>query len=358
MPITVVQPRRVACRPEYANNDGYHHRCPSTTESYRILHSLMFTFTLIGNIGWKDFRKTGCLVHLTMSTVYGTVVLIFISTNVIRWCLIFNRDDQFGVPFITKLATVTWGLEAVFHSIGFFIAAMSYTRLPEFLFKWDELRCHCVQSTASLKTQTDICTAVIWLLASLYTAFNIYLIFYTHEPDITLYPLTINDECYQVLVMKIINLVVQTYLILAWIAPSAFLFMVSNILAWEFTYNAAKIRVLQGNATTECLETIRKNHQKLCNLVNHADSILSMQIAASFLGSLTLICLTLYEIILGNDVGIWYRYTDMYLLTITGLKILIDCISGARVKQAVSTQHTHMHTHALEHAHAHAPTRC
>ena len=193
MQINVVPPRRVACQTEYSNNDEHRDRCPSTTESYRILQSLMFTFTLIGNMGWKDFHKTGCWVHLTMSTVYGTVVLIFLSTNVIRWCLIFNRDDQFGVPFIIELATVTWGLEAVFHSIVFFIASRSYKRLPEFLFKWDELRCHCVQSTASLKKQTDICTAVIWLLASLYTAFNIYLIFYTREPDVILYPLTTDD---------------------------------------------------------------------------------------------------------------------------------------------------------------------
>ena len=108
---------------------------------------------------------------------------------------------------------------------------------------------------------------------------------------------------------------------------------------------------------------IRKNHQRLCNLVNHADSILSIQIAASFLGSLTLICLTLYEIILGNDVGIWYRCTDMFLLTIAGLKMLIDCISGARVKQAVSTQHTRTHARTRActlpppHTHTHARAR-
>ena len=170
-----------------------------------------------------------------------------------------------------------------------------------------------------------------------------------HEPDIILNHLIIVDECYEALVMKLINLLVQTYLILAWIAPSTFLFMVSNILAWELTCDAATIHVLQGNANAECLERIRKNHQRLCNLVNHAYSISFIQIATSFLGSLTLICLTLYEIIIGNGVDILYRCTEMYLLTITGSKILSDCISEARVKQAVSTENTHTHTHARTH---------
>ena len=55
-----------------------------------------------------------------------------------------------------------------------------------------------------MKKQTDICTGVVGILASLNTAFNIYLIFYTHKQDITLYPVKIDDEQY--LVIKIINL--------------------------------------------------------------------------------------------------------------------------------------------------------
>ena len=340
MPINVVPPRCVAsaAEAEHANNDGYFQRCPSTTEPYKILQSLMSTFTFIGNMGWKAFHKTGCWVYLTRSFVYGILVMTFLSTNVLRWCLMFSSDDPFNIKFIIKLIIVTWALEALSHTFGFFFASISFKRLPEFLLEWNRLHVRCVKSTADFKKQTNICTGMIWLLISLNMAFNIYMTFYTHVKDKLLYPLTIDDKQHQVLAMKIINLVAQTYLMLAWIVPSAFLFMVSNILAWQFNCNAAKLQIMQRNSTTDYVERIRKNHQKLCNLVKHADSIFSMHIAMTFLGSLTLICLNLYEMILVDDVGILYRCIQVYWLANSGFKILIDCLSGARLNQAVSTR--------------------
>ena len=240
----------------------------------------MHTFIVIGNMGWKDFSKAGCLVHLTKSTVYGIIVIIFLSTNVIRWCMAVNGDDTFGVMLIYKLMNMTWGLETLGHCIGFFIASLSYKRLPEFLAEWDKLRLQCVNNATSLKKQTDICTAVTWLLAGLNIAFCIYLTFGTHVQDLMLYPLSIDDDPSTILAMKIINVVVQSYLILAWITPSALLFMVAKFLAWEFSHSTAKIRELRDKCNTTCLERIRKHHQKLCNLVDHADDIFSMQISS------------------------------------------------------------------------------
>ena len=328
-----------------ASNGRHHHKCPSTTESYKILKSIMFTFILMGNMGWKDSHKTGCWAYITKSSVYGGVVVIFLSTNVIRWCLMLNNGDMFNIQLIFKLIVVTWGLETLCHVIGFFVASLSYKRLPEFLFEWNELRCLYVQSTTSLKKQTNICTGVIWMLTSLNTAFNSYLVFCTHVEDIILYPLTIEDEHFRVLLMKIISLVAHTYLTFAWIAPSAFLFLISNILAWEFNYNTEQIRALRQHFATDCLRRIRKNHQRLCNLVDHANDIFSVQIAATFLGSLMLICLILYEMIRGDDVIVLLRCIQMYWLTIAGCKILIDCISGARLNQAVRTEYISAHAH-------------
>ena len=344
MPVTVVPVRSKtsvsagATESEHMNTDGNRRRCASTMESFKILRSLMHTFIVIGNMGWKDFSKAGCLVHLTKSTVYGIIVIIFLSTNVIRWCMAVNGDDTFGVMLIYKLMNMTWGLETLGHCIGFFIASLSYKRLPEFLAEWDKLRLQCVNNATSLKKQTDICTAVTWLLAGLNIAFCIYLTFGTHVQDLMLYPLSIDDDPSTILAMKIINVVVQSYLILAWITPSALLFMVAKFLAWEFSHSTAKIRELRDKCNTTCLERIRKHHQKLCNLVDHADDIFSMQIAATFLGSLMLICLILYVLIHDETNDILTRCIQIYWLTTAVCKILIDCISGARLNNAVSTE--------------------
>ena len=341
MPIKVAPVRHVPneAEREHANNYGYRHRCPSTTDSYKVLQSLMFSSTLMGSMGWRDFSKAGCRVLVTKSTVYGFVVQAFLSINVIRWCLIVSAEDQFNLQLIFKLVIITWALETLSHSIGFFIASINYKRLPEFLFEWDKLRSECVHSTASLKKQTDICTGVVWLLVSLNTTLSGYLMFNSHMQDDTLYPLKPDDEPYKFLVVKIINLVTQTYLIFASTTPSFLLFTVTNSLAWEFNHNTKNIRDLRNNYMADSLESTRKHHQKLCNLIDHADDIFSMQIAARFLGSLVLICLILYIFIHGEDVSIFGRYIQLYWLTTAVFKILIDCISGARLNQAVSMEH-------------------
>ena len=122
MPIKVAQVRHVPneAEREHANNEGYRHRCPSTTESYKVLQSLMFSSTLMGSMGWRDFSKTGYRVLVTKSTVYGFVVQAFLSINVIRWCLIVSAEDQFNVQLIFKLVIITRALETLSHSIGFF----------------------------------------------------------------------------------------------------------------------------------------------------------------------------------------------------------------------------------------------
>ena len=207
MPIKVTPVRHVPneAEREHANNDGYRYRCPSTTESYKVLQSLMFSSTLVGSMGWRDFSKAGCRALVTKSTVYGFVVQAFLSINVIRWCLIDSAEDQFNIQLIFKLVIITWALETLSHSIGFFVASISYKRLPEFLFEWDKLRSECVHSTASLKKNPDICTGVVWLLVSLNTTLSGYLMLNSHMQDDILYPLKPDDEPYKVLAVKIIK---------------------------------------------------------------------------------------------------------------------------------------------------------
>ena len=145
-----------------------------TTNARLLPKSIMLTFILMGNMEWRDSHKNGCWAYITRSSVYGGAVLIYLSANVIRWCLMFNNDDMFDIQLIFKLIVVTWGLETLCHVIGFFVASLSYKRLPEFLLEWNKLRGLCGQITTSLKKQTNICTGLIWMLTSLNTAFNSY----------------------------------------------------------------------------------------------------------------------------------------------------------------------------------------
>ena len=183
MLIKVVPVRSVAseAEAEHTNNDGYRHRCPSTTKSYKVLQSLLFSITLMGFMGWRDFSKPRCWVHVTKSTLYGFAVLLFLSSNVIRWCLIASVEDKFDIQYIFKLMVVTGSLEPPSHAFGIF-HGISYDldvykthhpwkKKPTFALVW----CGCW----SVWTQHSM---GIWCLISIYPTMPCILLCRTTNP--------------------------------------------------------------------------------------------------------------------------------------------------------------------------------
>ena len=152
------------------------------------------------------------------------------------------------------------------------------------------------------------------------------------------------DENFEyVFVIRIINIILQFYLSTGWVASTIFMFTVCKILAYEFQQincSVKKLPMAHPATLMTDFETIRQNHQKLCNLVANADDIFSMQIACSLSGSMLIACLMVYILIYDDT-----AYPDRDLIFIIEVfwtivpfgKVVMDCVAGAILNGAVNT---------------------
>ena len=192
----------------------------------------------------------------------------------------------------------------------------------------------CTLCNASIMKLANICTAVVWIFALSLVGFHAYLELFTDSITIRLSPLISMEEHSYKTVMIIINLTLMLYIVFAWITPSALMFVFCKILANEFSQVKQTIMDLnrQGHVVLiRNLEGVRQHHEKLCVLVGYADNLFSTQIAVSFVGSVSITCLTLYIFIVDTNSSMILTLTQCVFLVAAVVKVLSDCISGATV---------------------------
>ena len=310
------------------------------TPVYKALRSLHISLLLGGLMFRKDFLRTGIKRYLTASHVYSFVILIFISSNALRWLTMFNGDEQFGTVLFAKIIFCSYCLQTWAHYVSFFIASESYERLPEFFLEWENIRKDGSQSLTYISRLSNTCTAVLWIIVFCNVGANAYLTFFTPLQTVLLVPWDENFE--YAFVIRIINTIHQVYISISWVASSAMMFIICKNLALEFNKISFNIKQLSsadhGKLATD-FEVIRQHHQKLCNLVVNADDILSMQVACSLSGSLLLSCLTIYIILYREttfESDILLSAMNLFWVLAPLGKVLTDCFSGTILNEAVS----------------------
>ena len=311
-------------------------QCFATTRLFNAMKSLLISCYVTGLLSSKRFDKTGLRKYFTVTFIYSSTILLLLTAHAIRYLSMFKENNNFGPVFFTKVAYVSWTLEALGHFASFYVASCAYERLPKFFIEWEKIRKDCPQSHASIVKLTNICTAVVWILVVFFTGFSSYLMIFTDSLNMLLTPL--NKEHPYASVMSVFNIIIEVYLNFAWIAPSALMFLFCRILAIEFNRIKQRINTLDRKGRLMLfrdLEGIRQHHEKLCVLVGYADNLFSMQIIGSFAGSVFMTCLITYILIVGNLGGVLIVTQTVHLMTAV-VKVLIDCISGAMINEAVS----------------------
>ena len=312
------------------------------TSVYKALISLRISLLLGGLIFKKEFSKTGIKRHLTLSRVYSFVVLIFISFNTLRWTTMFQSNDKFGAHLLMKILILIFCLQSLTHFITFTIASEFYERLPDFFLKWENIRSKCSQTLISLSLLSNRSSGIIWIIALSQAGICTYLTFFTDSLDMELVPWDENFE--YALLIRIINVIQNFYLIISWACSSALIFIISIALAREFNQISRSIKKFSSAERVELganFEGIRQHHQRLCNLVVHADDILSMQIACGLSGCMFTSCLMIYFTIYDDTVyanwGLALAMKIFWIVAPLG-KVIVDCVSGAILNGAVSIQ--------------------
>ena len=322
--------------------------CFTETCLYHATKSLMVSFYVSGLLNAKHFDKSGFRKYLTATYIYSTVVLLMLTVNTSRYLSMFNKSYQSGSLFLFDVVYVVGSCEALGQFICFYFASCTYRRLPTFFHEWDRILKNSTKAHGLIIKLTNICTAVVWISVVSCMAFSTYTAIFTDLLSVFSTPLH-NEHPYATLVV-VFDLIMEFYLHFAWIAPSALMFLFCKLLTIEFDQVKQTITdlgrkghiVLCGN-----LEGLRQHHEQLCALVDYADNLFSMQIGGSFAGSVFMTCVIAYILILGNsDTG--FTLALIVHLVAAMMKVLIDCISGEMVNEAVSAHnniplHTNLH---------------
>ena len=310
--------------------------CFTQTYLYQTIKPLLSSFYAAGLLIRIRFDKTGFRKYINLAFIYSTLILIMLTVNTMRLVTMFNKTDQFGSLLFSKLANIVWSVEALGHFAGFYVASCAYERLPKFFIEWEMIRKCCPESHAPTLKLAYICTVVMWILVMPFVGFTVYLTIWSDSHIMLLTPLKKGHP--YVAVMIVFHLIADFYLNFAWIAPSVLMFLICKMLAVEFNQLKQKIKALADRGKMVLyreLEGVRQHHDKLCILVGYADNLFSMQIAGSFAGSVSIICLASYVLIMG-DPSTAPRVFDTVYLMMAMVKVLMDCISGAMINKAVS----------------------
>ena len=330
-------------------------QCAMNTRVFHALKPLMLTCYATGLLFNINFRRDGLRKYVTRTHLYSVLVMIFVAANVARYLMIIHDSGRLDTIFLLKIAIVVHYVECCVHFLCFYVATITYKRLPEFFVEWEKVHTNCSIPLTWVKRQAYIITIVLWIIVMTGVSFTTYLAFGTHMQDMMLVPLDADHPL--VNLMKGVNIVVGIFETVAYLAPSAFMFMLAKILSYEFVGLTKYIKELAESDTTKIeasLERIRRYHQRLCNLVGHADDIFSMQIAVTFCGSFCISCLIMYVIIYDeppDDVSrVYLIIMEAFWLLMSLGRMLMDCISGAMLNGAVSIGPLYMRMLQIQYA--------
>ena len=300
----------------------------------------MLTCYAAGLLFRVDFRRDGLRKYLTHTHLFSFLVMMFLAPNIIRYLMIFDGNEKLGTVFFMKLTISIYHVECFAHFLCFYAASFTYKRLPEFFIEWDKIHSKCSITLTMVKRRAYVVTAVLWVIMLWSIAFATYFAFWTSMQDALLIPLHAGHP--HVNILKGINVAVSVFQTAAWLTPSAFLFMVAKILSQEFSRITRCIKELKDDDVTklsESMERQRRYHQRLCNLVGHADDIFSMHIAVTICSAFLMTCLIMYIIIYDEPSGVnrgLIIFLYAFWLVMSFGRMLMDCISGAMLNSAVS----------------------
>ena len=282
--------------------------------------SLTFMSMMFG-IGKNTGSKMGKFL-----VIYSTLVLIALVGD-FGWRL--SKSNE--MDLIVSMQGNIWTFQAIVHFIIFYTASIRPTGASTFFDKWQGYRNKYFTGSGSLKCQSNICTAVLWILtilSAIFTGYQAFSGFATGDIDVPK------------LILIFISWSGAFYNIFAWIASSGFLFLIANLLAKEYRPIYKEIQeAAEGgpHILNQRIGDIRRRHWELCKVVSKADDILCAHVGTSFLASLVLSCLGLY-------IMIWSKAHDGTVVVIQGIwslmaliKLTSDCVAGIILHDSVRT---------------------
>ncbi len=308
------------------------------THLFKAMYSFFFSMKLAGLYHVRTCSKQGTDWRVTPSLVYAVCILLLILVQVINIGTKIHTGDSFGAALIMKLVMLAWYMLCFLNGLACFRASFYYKALPEFFLEWTEVHPEetCLKFT---KLKCIIYVTACWLFIVANLGFFAYNIFYTSVFDGLLIGVTLSHP--QAYIMKIVFIIGNIFLSSAWVFPVALAMLICNILHFEFSKFNDDLQEAVSNTKVGSeldIESFRQRHQKLCQLIGHADDVLSLYIASNYICSIIDLCLVLYNLLYYPA---FFEDTVTFIMSIFWLLLssftyAVNCFGPAYVNAVVS----------------------
>ena len=312
----------------------------TNTSLFKALYPLFFSMKLTGLYFVRNYPEPGCRprsILPTPSQLFATGCLIIHWLNVIRSLYSFNSEDQFGSPLFLKIIFLIYGIFVAINVTVLYIACHRSDWLPELLLYWDGLHnLQAKKSTAKyINKRVLIVTILTWAFVLSMTMYTIYLYIFKETPARFL-PFTSDMPYFKV--VKYAYVILDFFAYNAWLFPMVLTCGTCVFLCKEFSdVNNELLRLIgDWDRLAVRMPATRLRHQNVCKLVEKADKILCLHIAASFVDNILTICLTLYVLTSGSihlDPSVLVVCINWAVMAIVHLGI--GCVGGAMVNSQV-----------------------
>ena len=268
-------------------------RCYRYTETYGAMQPILISLKLAGLHCVSVFRVKPALKDIILQS-YCILMILFLTGNLIRCCILFEFKDGLGSEFLFELSFLAWQVQICICSWSMLWACCSHRALPEFFLSLDEIPSQKnVNRYGFISQRTLAVTVLAWCFIGLNMVFFVYGLIAGWIPAILIYPAFIAGI--HVYTMKVYATFVLLCFTTAWLLPVTLAFHICRILSHEFKCHRFRLQeAIKSGLTTQSLRQFRLDHEQLCDLVESADVLLSVTLAANFLGALAEICAEFY----------------------------------------------------------------
>ncbi len=309
------------------------------TPMFTAIYPFLFSLKLVGLFHVRSSGKCN------ISFLYQVFVMILLGLQVCQNGFVFSDSlsdisyQSLGDPdLFTKVLVCIWHISCALNSVAFFRASY-HNHISEFIMEWSLIRHTTTEVLKVARRKTIVFTTVCWLVILANICFTVYGAYFTYVFDYTLLPMKPTHP--HIHIYRGVMLVMTLYLSSAWIFPVAFTMLACSILHTEFTTLTKDFLGSASDSTSVSeldVEEHRLRHQQLCRLVGHADNVLSLHLAISFIQGDTVLILLFYNILHHPIILKEPMTLVMHLFWMVSIcvQLFLDAVGPAQVNSAVS----------------------
>ncbi len=280
--------------------------------------------------------------RITASWVYSFVIVALLVGNTGRFCWAFVGFRSLSNELLLAVLVAAWMFQCAVNAITMYRASLKYSFLPEFFLKWQNLHEHDFdldEYIGCTKKYIKVILALCWLNIAIQMAFTVYNVLDTELYDLSMVPFVRGSDIFPYI--QALGIVVLLYFYTAWILPTGFFFLICLVLRWEYkrcVCSFYKHSVSpRGHVIDDSIEDSRLLHQRVCQLVETADNMLTLQVGNICATGIIIITIIIYNMISWSTVHENPQFLAVHfvwLLTV-GISLALTAIAGALVNHAV-----------------------